>query len=116
LPRRYALRALKPSVLIILGLVAWLGSSVEGPAGADPRALQIGIQESVGVTETVEVLPPLVLNVRESVRVIDRVDLLPPLVINIQESMKVTDGVDIREGTPRREDAWGRASGRTSDA
>jgi uncharacterized repeat protein (TIGR01451 family) len=59
-----------------------------------PAAL-IKVSETVIVSDTPLVIPPVVLKVSESVGVSDGVRAIPPVVIRVSESVRATDGVTL---------------------
>ena len=70
--------------------------ALSGPAPARAQAtVTIDVQETITVSDSVDVVPPAVISVEESISVSDEINVVPPAVIDVSEAVAVSDSLDI---------------------
>lgn len=91
---------MKLKAFAIVAAVVGLGSLLLAGIGA-PLTLQadgqveILVQETITVTDSPQVLPPVVIEVTETISVSDSPQVLPPAVILVSETIGVSDSLQV---------------------
>lgn len=60
-----------------------------------PATVVLNVAETVGVSDSIQLLPAAMINVSENVVVSDRPLVVPPVVLSVSESVTVSDGVAV---------------------
>jgi hypothetical protein len=87
--------------LVVLGLVALLVAATSGtlsPEGLYAQKVSqvtITVNESITVSDTPEVIPPVVINVDESIAIGDGPEARLPAVISVNETVAVSDAPEL---------------------